>query len=278
MTIFHPWKTAAGGIAVACAVLGATPRAGAAWWDQIFEHDVDVITVTDVTEAGHAFAPATPAKPVYYMIIDLGLQNFGRAWAGERIPNHRTARQWLMDAMAVQGFKLADQQHRPTQLFVFAWGLCSGGPGALKFLGGDKVDLMWEYEQNGGMIDPRVLLRGIKRMGVTGKIWDFSQDDLFIGIVRSYTMDSLHGPNTTLLWETRFGCPALGLWLADTLPLMIKTAAPNFGRETPLPVNVNASERFRTEVGIGELKVMGTEPAGGDGSKPDRKPPGPDPR
>jgi hypothetical protein len=131
---------------------------------------------------------------------------------------------------------------------------------ALKFLGGDKVDLMWEQEQPGGMVDPRVLLRGMKRMGIAGKVWDIAESDLFLTVVRSYTMDSLHSPKVTLLWETRFACPATGLAMTDAMPLMIKVAAANLGRESKLPVSVNASEVFKGRVDLGELKFLGTEP------------------
>jgi hypothetical protein len=119
---------------------------------------------------------------------------------------------------------------------------------------------MWEYEQCGGFVNARVLTRGIQRMGVVGKLWDIAESDLFLGIVRSYTMDSLKAGKPVLLWETRFGCPANGLWLSEAMPQMIKAAALNLGRETKLPVSVNASEEFGGQVDYGELKVMGIVP------------------
>lgn len=244
-------------------ILGCAPSALADFFSTLFPHDIDVITVTDVTEAGRAYPQATPAKPVYYKIIDLGQESFGRSWAGESVPDRRVARKWLMNAMAGQGYRLADEQHPPAQLLVFAWGLGGPGPTALKFLGGEKADLLWENEQYGGLLNPRVLLRGMQRTGITGKIWDFSQSNLFFGLVRSYTMDSETAPTVTMLWETRFGCPADGLSINNAMPLMIKAAAINFGRETKMPVGLNATDVFGGHVDIGELKVLGTTPAPG---------------
>jgi hypothetical protein len=83
---------------------------------------------------------------------------------------------------------------------------------------------------------------------------------LFLGLVRSFTMDSETAPKVTLLWETRFGCPATGLAMSDALPLMIHAAALNFGRETRIPVNLNASDEFKGRVDFGELKIIGTVP------------------
>lgn len=264
--------------AIPFVILGWSPRASAGFWSKVLSHDVDVITVTDMTEAGQAYPNATPANPVYYMIIDVGERPFGRTWAGEKIPGHRTALKWMMGALAEQGYRLADEQHPPTQLLVYGWGMMQGGPErpALKFLGGDKVDLMWEQDQIGGFINARVLLRNMQRVGITGKVWDLAESDLFLGIVRSFSMDSLKGPKTTLLWETRFACPALGLYLDTTMPLMIKAAAVNLGRETNKPVNLNATDAFKGHVDLGELKILGT--AETEKNRPDPAPKPPDSR
>jgi hypothetical protein len=244
-------------------MLGCASIARADMWSTLFPHDVDVISVTDMTEIGRTYPNATLSEPVYYMIINLGEKYFGRSWAGERTPKSREALKWMMTAMAKQGYLLANEQHPPTQLFVFAWGMMQGGTGrpALKFLGGEKTALLRDHQDYNSFINPSPLPSATQRTGVTGQIWDFAEGDLFLGIVRSYTMETLKGPKTTLLWETRFGCPATGLWLAEAMPQMIKAAALNFGRETKMPVSLNASEYFKGRVDYGELKVMGTEPA-----------------
>ena len=266
---------------LAAFVLCTAPAARADFPGRIFHHDVEVITVTDMTDAGRSYPAASPAQPVYYKIIDLGLQDFGPAWAGEDLPARRKVLIWAIKALAEQGFRVANEQHPPTQLFVFAWGMLQGGKDrpALRFLGGDKADLMWEQEQYGGFVSPRVLLRGIQRVGIVGEIWDLAESNLFLGIVRSYTIDSFDAPKVTLLWETRFACPADGLGLADSMPLMIKAAALNFGRETKLPVNLNASDLFKGRVDLGELKILETLPTGkADDRKLERKEDAPGPR
>ncbi len=236
--------------------------------DRFLQKDVDVITVTDMTEAGRACPVPTPDKPVRYKLVYIGQVNFGRAWAGETLPTKQNTIDWIMAALKTQGYLLADEVHPPEQLFVFGWGMLEGGIGrpALAFLGGDKVNLMWEQQQYGGSVDPRVLLRGPIRMGVAGKVWDFAESPLFMGVVRSFTIDSLDAAHPVgKLWETRFACPATGLAFNETMPLLIKAAAPNFGRETQKPVSLNATDAFGGTVNLHELEILGEEkraPAG----------------
>lgn len=228
--------------------------------NKFLHKDVDVITVTDVTEAGRAYTPATPAHPIRYKMIYIGETIFGRSWAGESIPPKMSVIKWMIAAMKAQGYLLADGEHPPEQLFVFGWGMLAGGEGrpALGFLGGDKVNLMWENEiQYGGFVNPNVLRRGTIRMGIAGKVWDIAESDLFMGVVRSYTLDSESAPQPTKLWETRFACPATGLAMNEAMPLLVLAAAMNLGRETVKPVTFNATAAFSGQVIVHDFKVLG---------------------
>jgi hypothetical protein len=236
------------------------PEIRADFLHKFLHKDVDVITVTDVTEAGKAYAPATPARPVRYKMIYVGETAFGRSWAGESIPSKKATLRWMIAAMKAQGYLLADAEHPPEQLFVFGWGMLAGGEGrpALGFLGGNKVNLMWENEpQYGGFVNPNVLRRGMMRVGIAGKVWDIAESNLFMGVVRSYTLDSETAPKVTKLWETRFACPATGLAFDETMPSLIKAASLNFGRETTKPISLNADDYFGGRVDFGEFKVLG---------------------
>ncbi len=229
--------------------------------ERFLHKDVDVITVTDITREGRAYAPATPEKPVYCKIMYFGYMEFNgaRVWAGESIPDNKEVLRWMLQAMKAQGYLVADALHPAEQMLVFSWGMMQGGTArpALGFLGGDKVNLMWEQDQYGGFVDPKVLVRGILRTGIAGKVWDIAESDLFIGVVRSYTLDSLEGKKTTQLWETRFGCPATGIAMTRAMPLMVTAAAANLGRETEKPVSFNASVAFEGKVTLGEFKLLG---------------------
>lgn len=236
--------------------------AHANWLSSFMAPEVDIVSVTDMTDVGRSYPHASPTNPVYYMIIDAGKRPFGRSWAGEKVPSSRTALKWMMDAMAEQGYRLADENHPPTQLFVFGWGMLQGGADrpALQFLGGDKLDLQWEEQQYAGILSGQFLntSRRMKLHGLAEKVWEIAESNLFLGVVRSYTIDTATGAKAVQLWETRFACPSRRLDMTDAMPLMIKVAAANLGRESKVPVNVNASDLVKGRVDLGELKFLGT--------------------
>ena len=256
-----PWLARIMGIGLA---INLAPQATANWLSSFVAPDINIVAVTDMTDAGRTYPHASAEKPVYYMIVDAGQRNFGRGWAGEKAPSSRVALKWMMAAMAEQGYRLADDVHPPSQLFVFGWGMMQGGEDrpALHFLGGDKLDLKWEEQQYQGLISGHVLTtsRRLKLNGLADKVWQIAESNLFLGIVRSYTIDTATGGKAIQLWETRFACPSRGLDLSDAMPLMIKVAAANLGRESSVPTSVNASELTKARVDLGELKFLGTVP------------------
>jgi hypothetical protein len=212
--------------------------------------------VTDVTSVGRTYPNASRENPVYCKLIDLGYHPFGRVWAGESIPTHDAALNWLIKAMGQQGYRLADEQHPPTQLLVYTWGMRRDD--SMAFLGAGK--LRWvQLQKHTGIAEK---LFDVATTKITGKRKDNYPEYpcLFLGLVRSFTLDSETAPKVTMLWETRFACPATGLAMGDAMPLMIQAAALNFGRETKVPLNINVSDESKGRVDFGELKVMGSEP------------------
>lgn len=211
---------------------------------------MEVVTVTDVTPAGRLLPAPSPQAPIYYMILNLGERRFGPDWAGEKMPLPMHTLRLLERRLAEQGYRLADDRHPPSQLFVYGWGLLSGSQTrlALHFLGAEKTDLRWQTMFPGSAVAART--------GLADQLWELASDDLFLCVLRSYTVDSLHGPKTTLLWETRFASPSIGFSFRDSIPLMIRAAAPHFGRDTVTPVAVDASTSYHVEVIMGELRVL----------------------
>jgi hypothetical protein len=252
--------------------IGLAPYIQANWLSSLTAPDIDIVAVTDMTDQGRVYPHASAEKPVYYMIVDAGERTFGRSWAGEKVPAPPVALKWMMGAMAQQGYRLADDAHPPTQLFVFGWGMIQGGESrpALHFLGGDKLDLKWEEQQYTGILSGHVLTtsRQLKLHGLAEKVWELAVNDLFLGVVRSYNIETATGGKPLLLWETRFGCPSRGLYMVDAMPLMIKVAAANLGRESKIPVNVDASDELHGHVELGELKSLGMEPDGSEHGAP----------
>lgn len=239
----------------------------------------DVLTVTDATPAGRKLPPASPAHPVYYVAEDLGFREFGAPVPGDTLPPHRAILAVIVKTLQKQGYIPADKVHRPTQFILFSWGTMyshatqldnSAGRALehpadqqfLKFMGGDKVDLMWDTSANnpniagaGNMLDARILTQGL-RTQTAQKIHDAAEGDLYVAALGGYDFESLRHGKGVELWQTRIACPADGLALADTLPVMIAAAGPLIGRDTPLPVWKDVTEDLTAHVDIGESKVV----------------------
>jgi len=229
------------------------------FWEKWTHKDVDVITVTDVTEAGKAMTAADRDQPVRYQLIYAGEIGFDSTWGGEPTPPKQEIIRWIMASLESQGCLPADKDHPAEQVLVFGWGRYGGGSygPTIGFLGGEKVNLIWGKYQFGSMHNRHLFYPQMIRTNLAEKIAGFAWGSLFVGIVRSYAVDSLDRPKPTLLWETRFGCPSAGLALDEAMPLLIKAASANFGRETVRPVNLNASDAFGGSVTFGEFKVLG---------------------
>ena len=249
----------------------------------LLQHEVSVVTVTDFTPEGKALRQPTPADPIYFAAHKIGFRNLSTSIRGDNPPSDEVMEKVILKVLADQGYLQSDDQHPPTQLLVLVWGTLnvsslegmnpdepdddnqnadaqSNHKQLLKFLGGDKLGLITkdgklELEEKFG---PNI------RSKAAMMVADVATDDLMVASIGSYDYQSCRpdpktgAPNKPrLLWKTKIGCPSLGLSLADTLPVVMTIAAPNIGRETVKPVWVNATDRFKGHVDIGEATVQG---------------------
>jgi len=230
--------------------------------------ELEVIIVTDVPADGAAAQLPTSDRPVYYLAVCAGYRDFAASIAGDKLPAQEDMIGVLSKVLAKQGFLPADQRHSPTQLIVYAWGtmypvqitLPFGNQmmpvqlnrnQQLAFLGGAKLGLV---SQHGGSLLPEIEGLSIRRPGADAII-ETASDDLYVAKIAGYDYQAAMRGKAKLLWSTRISCPARRLVLRDTLPVMVIIAGPNIGRETPRPVWVRVSDRFKPEVKLGEPKL-----------------------
>jgi hypothetical protein len=239
-------------------------------FDWLFgRRDVEVITVTDMTPAGRLLQPATPQNPVYYVAYELGFQDLGGIVGGDKIPPKEEAKQIITKALAMQGYLPATQDTpAPTLFLTLTWGTLNtelffgGNPDLpprqlnrqqiLKFLGGYKVGF------SDGDFDPLLPpLGGLSVVNNEAQTYlAAAEDDYYISVVAAYDLRSVIAAKRQLLWITRISCPSRGFWLHDVMPTMLAIGSPHFGRESVRPTWVNASDRFKAEVRMGDLKFL----------------------
>jgi len=248
-----------------------SPAQGLLEWVLGLRHDVQVITATDVTPAGALLQPVSPDHPVYYVAVNAGYRDFGGIIGGDKRPKSQDMVRTIARVLAKQGYLPADGQHPPTQCIIFSWGTLypmmfseypwnlnmpayqTNRTAMLRFLGGNKLGLVSEHP------DPWLdseLLPGLTRFNPNAEaVASVARTELYAIMLAGYAFPVVRPKPPQLLWRTKVSCPATGLVLADTLPTMMTIAGPYIGRDTKIPVWVNASDKFKPQVKVGDLKV-----------------------
>jgi hypothetical protein len=234
----------------------------------LFHHDVQVITSTEATPAGALRRPPSPSDPVYYMALSAGYHDFGTAMAGDKLPVPQQMIRTIVKVLAKDGYLPTDAIHPPTQMLIFTWGTMNPdmmpdpwNPGfpdiqlnrmqMIRFLGGDKLGLVSDYPAEWG----DTLYPGLTLFDADARaIVEVAREAFYVVALAGYEFPVKEPKHPKQLWQTRICCPAAGLVMEDTLPTMLAIAAPYIGNVTSRPVWVNASEKFKPDVRIGNPK------------------------
>lgn len=252
------------------AMFGASASAGILDW-LLPKHDIQVITVTDTTPVGALRRSASPSNPIYYMAVSAGFRDFGGIVAGEKAPKKEEVFKTIGAVLAKQGYLPGTDKNPPTLLLLWTWGtmntdrIYSMNPDdtegrqvnrrqLLRFMGAYKLGLI-SKEPNAFMDD--TMMQGVLfRDADQDLIHDLSTEDLYVAAIAAYDFQAAARKEKVLLWTTKISCPSRGLSMPETFPVMMALAGPNIGRETPKPVAVTATEKFKGEVKIGDPTVV----------------------
>ena len=235
----------------------ATPRAWASKFMLFKSVWGDAIVVTDMTTAGRALTPPTPAKPVYFRGQSLG-SKLGSI-PGDVIPEEKKFDQFVAKILAKQGYLPARPGvHEPTLFLVVQWGYITPRWNNMSwFLGYDpNKDVGANWTPN--FLGPEVFLKDF-RSRVVETVIDTMSDAAYGIIVTAFDYKSASTSSPIAYWQTRVGLPAVGKTMAVALPTMIAAAGPTIGRETDGPVLSDADDARPGHVDLGELKVVGYE-------------------
>lgn len=258
----------AGFVVCCCAILTQTYAGGLVDF-LLPRHELQAITVTDFTPAGLQRRAPSPSAPIYYVAVNAGYRDFGGIIAGERMISGQAVNKLMLEVLAKQGYLPARPNQAPDVVLLWTWGtlnaqrMNSPNPGyspqindrqILRFLGGDKLGLTSKYA------DPfpeLTLMPGLFYHGGDAQnLIDASGDDYYVAVISAYDINLVDFKHARLLWNTRISCPSRGFWLPDAFPAMLAIASPYIGRETSKPVWVRATERFKPEIKLGDLKVV----------------------
>lgn len=258
--------------AFALLLLATTPiLAPASLWDLIRGHrDLEVITVTDVPPGSDIPAQASPDQPQYYIAASLGFRDLGGSMGGITPPPAAEVLRLISAELAKQGYLPATTRSAPPSLLlVYTWGTLNSdefsGPNPdlppiqrnhgqiVRFLGGRKLGISDDYFHP--LLQP---VLGLQIYDYAAKtLLEVAREDFYVIVVSAYDLESaLQKKHRPPVWTTRIAAPSLGFRMADVVPAMLAIAGPQFGRETPRPVWINASDKFKPNVTFGELKLV----------------------
>lgn len=225
--------------------------------------------VTDMTEAGKKLPPVSPAQPVYFHLHSGGYQQLGDAPAGEKTIKQEQIEKVLLHALAANGYLPAKPPERlPSLLIIYGWGshnmveslssdeiarnlldraaLVGGEKFAAKlnavFREADTFAASLPPPPRVAGFDPLIEAPVIEFMNPlnTFRMSDRKNDfllnqiseNIYFVTASAYDVAAIAERRRVLLWRTRMTVTTQGVTQEQTLPTLVLTAAPFFGKET----------------------------------------------
>jgi len=257
-------------VVVLLLLIAVAPAARAGVFDFLLpHHDFEVISNTEMTEAGRQRPAPTREKPEYYLAVSLGYRDLGGVMGGIKEPPKTEVYRAIGIALAKQGFLPANEHTPPpTLVLTFTWGTLNtevdygtnpdlpprqrNRQQILKFIGGYSLGFSDSH------FDPDTApLFGLQLMNSDARdFYDLAADDFYVAAVAAYDLEALHNKQKKILWITRIGSPSLGFSLSDVMGKMVAIGGVNFGHETTRPVRIRATDKYSPSTSLGELKVI----------------------
>lgn len=240
--------------------------------------------LTNLTPAGKQLPIPSAEQPAYYAIEpgmnrDLGVG----AERGLKTPPVEKMKQVLQQALRESGYLPSDEQHRPSLMIFFHWGTSSfnpsedndnelerrkvlmdramliGGPNLAK----EMAKVMEEIDRRATMppemaammmFDP---LENLMRQSpdMRRMVEEIFSSSFFV-VASAFDYAAMANNRPVLLWRTKMTVNSLGVNMVESVPPLIASAAPYFGRDMELPMLVSKRVSRDGKVEIGEAIVV----------------------
>ena len=246
--------------------------------------------MTEKTDAGKRLAPVSPGQPAYYVAFSAGFREIGDTYYGEKTLTPDTVEKILAKSLATTGYLPADAAHPPTLLIIYSWGAHNRVSetesqveveanllDSAALVGGERFarKLSKMVLQTDEMAGPRQLVDFANPINLYrdsgykhNAMLDQAVGDLYFVVASAYDYQTAAANQRTLLWRSRMTVSSAGVSQEQTLPALIISAAPYFGRDMQEPEVFN--QRREGHVNVGPIRVM-------DVGRTPTQPPAPDP-
>jgi hypothetical protein len=248
---------------------------------------IDMTVFTTMTNAGRLVAPPSPEHPVYYVVYPGGFREFGGTYAGVHPPQEADLERVMKKALATQGYLPAtDAAHRPSVLVIFTWGMHSRLDPTTEAISPQATvqNMLERAELVGGMVFAQRVGKAYEERAISQLsgptfvdasfnlidpvhrltddnarseyLMDQISDDIYFVVASAYDYAAVAQGKRTLLWRTNMTVNTAGVNMKETLPPLIATAAPFFGRETEGPEALQRRINRKGTVDVGQPTVL----------------------
>jgi hypothetical protein len=230
--------------------------------------ELEMTVFTEFTDAGRELPLPSPAHPAYYVLHVSGLQERGAPVVLSVFPPPAYLAQLLQRSLQANGYLPAPESSAAPSLALFyLWGahmrLDPDLAAMFPALAGqhliERARLVGGRTYQRQILNERLYGRTIFANSSKREYLDFqASNDLFYAVVSAYDFAALAKGQHRLLWRTYMTVNAQGVNMGESLPPLIVTAAPYFGRAMTEPGMIMRHVR-RDSVIIGPMEVIETD-------------------
>jgi hypothetical protein len=224
---------------------------------------LELTVITEMTDEGKKLPPVSQQQPAYYVLQASGFHEFGDFTSPSNPMTATELQGVLQKSLAANGYLPAPAGPlRPTLLIVYTWGAYNGGKSEPIFgerqaflnramlVGGQKfarqmvsaLEAVDAMVQAGVPTDVILFVNGVHQYETSDPkhalFVDQAEQELYYVVASAYDYASAASNRRRLLWRTRMTVNSAGLSLTQSLPPLITSAAPFFGRDMPEPESV----------------------------------------
>lgn len=241
---------------------------------------LDLTVITEMTEAGRRLPPVSPQQPAYYVLQSGGFREAAETTGITRPMTAAEVEGVLQKSLATNGYlPVPSGPMRPTLLIVYTWGAYNGGASEPIF--GSRKAFLGRAVMIGGqkfahqLADILEQVDDLKQAAIPPEVFEFANAlhqyelgdlshealvdqaalELYYVVASAYDYAAAATNQRRLLWRTRMTVSSAGLSQSQSLPPLIASAGPYFGKDVPEP-QVLTRRVHDGKVEIGAPKVV----------------------
>ncbi|MFT3783148.1 MAG: hypothetical protein QM790_14160 [Nibricoccus sp.] len=238
--------------------------------------------ITEMTDEGKKLPLPTAEEPMYYF-CDYRYHEEGNAPLEKTKVAMDNLQKLVQNALATNHYLKGDKDHPAALVLFFLWGVHAklSGPdletgeeahedighrnllSRAALVGGtpfakDLEQALKDKDRSlaGGPLIFDPVYRFSMKSDLNRNLLEQVLDDCYYVVVSAYDGAAIARGERKLLWRTKISTPAQGVSLLETLPALVASGTPFFGRPMAGPVIVDKRIDRNGSVSTGELKVL----------------------